>query len=229
MAKPKSVKLRTLIALQALFKCTDEKHGLTGVLVNEILKPYKLDCDQWFFSSLIEDLRTFGIDVQRDRGYKIKNHPFTEEKFQKLLFAVSTNPYLSKEEATEILQNLKPFVTIYQEEYLEGVIDTTETDKTFYKLYYVFQKGIRDRTCVRYITKSLLARNKEARYFRFSPTAIYHADGCLYVKGYNHARKKEEAVEFSKIADATPIRSHPVTATEKAQHILETFKPGFAL
>ncbi|MBR4881455.1 MAG: hypothetical protein IKU19_05940, partial [Clostridia bacterium] len=141
MAKPKSVKLRTLIALQALYKCTDEKHGLSGVLINEILKPYKLDCDMWFVRSFLKDLRQFGIGVQRNGGFQIKNHPFTEEKFQKILFAISTNPYLSKEEITDTLNILRPLVTIYQEEYLEGVIDTqTETDRKLYKVYYVLQK-----------------------------------------------------------------------------------------
>lgn len=226
MRKQKSVKLRIFIALQALFKCTDERHGLNSVILNEFLKPYNLDCKNTFLRSTAEDLRTFGVDVQRKNGLWVKNHPFTEEKFQKLLFAVSTNPYLSKDEVTEILQNLKPFVTIYQEEYLEGAVDTnTETDGTLYKTFYMLQKAIRTNKTVKYTT-SVPGETKRRMFYKYSPKAFYHAVDGLYVTGYNHTLKKEQSVKLNAI---TAVKENTKETFEESKYkrMLETFTPGY--
>ena len=178
MAKPKSTKLRIFIALQVLFKCTDEKHGLNSIKLNKFLEPYNLDCSFKFFKSMIRDLRAFGVDVQRKNGVWIKNPPITEDNLQKVIFAVSTNPLLSKEEATDILQTLKPVVTIYQEEDLEGYVEKkhqTEPNNRLFEICSTIQKAIRTSAKIRYTTDEINP-NIPSKYRLLTPVNICQKD-----------------------------------------------------
>ena len=130
MAKPKSMKLRTLVTLHALFKHSDATHRMNSIKLNDFLRPYNLDCTSRVLNDTVRVLREFGVDVRNkgvweNQGIWIQDRPLPDAELNQLIFAVTTNPHLSKSQATEILQNLQPFVTVYQEHLLQGFVDCT--------------------------------------------------------------------------------------------------------
>ena len=126
MAKPKSLKLRTLVTLHALWKHSDANHRMNTVKLNEHLRPYNVGCTtSRVLNDTVRILREWGMDVRskgvwENQGIWIENRPLPDHELSRLIFAVTTNPHLSKDQASDILQSLKPFVTVYQEHLLQG-------------------------------------------------------------------------------------------------------------
>ena len=231
MAKAKSTKLRIFIALQVLFKCTDEKHGINSFKLNEFLEPHNLDCSYKFLKSMIRDLRAFGVDVQRKNGVWIKNPPLTEHKLLKIIFAVSTNPLLSKEEATDILQTLKPVVTIYQEEELEGFVEKkhhTEPNDRLFDICSTIQRAIRTGAKIRYTTDEI-DPNIPPKYRLLTPANIYQKDICLYVTGLDHKKKADISVDLRTITDVKIVNTKNKSKEIKQSPALDKFTPGYVV
>ena len=66
MAKPKSVKLRSLLMLHTLFKYSDANHPVDWETMNQHLRPYALDCDRRAMNDTLETLEEFGVRVSRN-------------------------------------------------------------------------------------------------------------------------------------------------------------------
>lgn len=121
MSKRKMLKLTTIISLYALFKHTDEEHRLNSVKLNEFLRPYGLECSGYkTLNKTIKALRMLGVEIKckgwgSDKGFYVVNRPLNNDELNILVYAVTTNPNLSNEQIDEVLQSIKPFVTVYQE------------------------------------------------------------------------------------------------------------------
>ena len=133
----------------------------------------------------------------------IENRPLDDGRLEKLVFAVATNPLLSGEQITEILQYLTPFVTEYQEEQLVGTAtNTAQTAVTddYINTYTVISHAIRAQRRVSFVaphhkyshTNSIKSRDIHYRV-SFTPKWILPFDGELYVVGYNNQTKYIEA------------------------------------
>lgn len=216
MAKPKSLKLRTLVTLHALFKYSDADHRMNTVKLNEHLRQYNVSCTtSRVLNDTVRIMREFGIDVRNkgvweNQGIWIQDRPLPDHELKRLIFAVTTNPHLSKEQATEILQSLKPFVTVYQEPLLRGFVDTEQTvepDDALYWAYAVVQEAISAGRRVRY-TVDYLQYDKEAQTVQkhqewatlFTPKCIYQTKNNLYMVGYNNTDRRVDAVNLKDIS-----------------------------
>lgn len=214
MAKPKSMKLRTLVTLHALFKHSDADHRLNTVKLNEFLRPYGLDCTSRVLNDTVRVMREIGIDVRNkgewdNQGIWIEDRPLPDHELKRLLFAVTTNSHLSKAQATEILQSLKPFVTVYQEDLLQGFVETKQTiepDDMLYWTYSVIQEAISSKRRVRYSVDYLkydnetqTVENRREWATLFTPKCIYQTDNQLYMVGYNNTDRRIDAVNLKDI------------------------------
>lgn len=215
MAKPKSLKLRTLVTLHALFKYSDADHRMNTVKLNKYLRPYNVGCTtSRVLNDTVRIMREFGIDVRNkgewdNQGVWIENRPLPEHELNRLIFAVTTNPHLSKAQATEILQSLKPFVTVYQEELLQGHVETTqglEPDDMLYWTYSVIQAAISAKRRVRYAVdyvkydkETKTVQKKQEWTTLFTPKCIYQTRGQLYMVGYNNTDGCVAAVNLKDI------------------------------
>ncbi len=222
MAKPKSAKLRTLIALHTLYKYTDKEHRMNSLQLNEYLRPYGLECSNIFLSKLIRAMQEYGIDVYQSgsfekRGVFVQDHPLSEEQLQKLIFAVTTNPHLSKDQATEILQGLKPFVTVYQEPLLRGTVETDPimVSEDLYQTYTIIQEAISsDRRIVfrvdrlKYDKLNQTVEKVQRIKMRFTPRYLFQKKGKLYMVGYNSTKQLFEAVDLKDITYISPAMQH---------------------
>ena len=215
MAKPKSMKQRTLITLRALYKYSDAEHRMNTVKLNEFLRPYGLNCTSRVLNDTVRVMRESGIDVRNkgewdNQGIWIEDRPLPSHELRRLIFAVTTNPHLSKTQATEILQSLKPLVTVYQEDLLQGLIDTEPTEEPDDSLYWTFsviQEAIQQKRRIRYTvdylkyngqTQGVEAKREWATLF--TPKSIYQTQGQLYMVGYNNTDKRVDAVNLKDIS-----------------------------
>lgn len=215
MAKPKSTKLRTLITLQALMKYSDANHRMNSVKLNEHLRPYGLECTGRVLNDTVRVLREMGFDVRNkgewgNQGIWIEDRPLPEYELRRLIFAVTTNPHLSKEQATEILRALHPFVTVYQEPLLQGLVEkepVIDADDSLYGTYSLIQEAITSGRRVRYINDYIkhtggrqgTIHHQEHRTM-FTPKCIYQARAELYMVGYNNTEKRADVVNLNNIA-----------------------------
>lgn len=216
MAKPKSMKLRTLVTLHALYKYSDAEHRMNTVKLNEHLRPYNVNCTtSRVLNDTVRIMREFGIDVRNkgeweNQGIWIENHPLPLHELNRLIFAVTTNPHLSKSQATEILQSLKPFVTVYQEDLLQAFVDTQpqeDPDDMLYWTFSVIQEAVSQKRRVRYKV-DYTKYNAEAQTIEqtqewatlFTPKCIYQTQGQLYMVGFNNTDRRIDAVNLKDIS-----------------------------
>lgn len=223
MAKPKSMKLRTIVTLRALLKYSDANHRMNSIKLNEHLRSYGLDCTGRVLRDTVHILREIGIDVRHkgewdNQGIWIENRPLPDHELNRLIFAVSTNPHLSKDQATDILQSLKPFVTVYQEPQLQGLVETISSfavKNDLYDIYAVINEAIATKRRVRYSTKYVkyidekrVLEEKEQWTTLFTPKCIYQAENALYMIGYNNTDRRCDAVNLKDIASIKMAFKH---------------------
>ena len=240
MAKAKSVKMRTLLTLHALFKYSDVDHRLNTAKLNAHLHPYGLDCTCWTLQSFIQSLRELGIDIRskgtRDnRGFWLEDRPLPEHKLKQLIFAIDTNPYLSKSQATELLEYLKPFVTVYQEELLQGIVDAEQNteDDSLYRTYSVIREAISAKRKVFY-TEDHLKYDKKTQSVAmcppkpvsFTPKFIRRVNDQLFMVGFDKNQHPSE-VNLKSISSIRVVRRKGNTTDHNPSDInLQNLLPG---
>lgn len=240
MAKPKSLKLRTLVTLQALLKHSDKDHRMNTRKLNEHLRPYGLDCTSRVLSDTVKVLQEMGLDVRYkgewdSQGVWIENRPLPDHELKRLIYAVTTNPHLSKAQATEILQALKPFVTVYQEHLLQGLVDTEPVitaDEGLYWAYAVIQEAIASGRRVRY-TIDYIQYDKEAQAIAkrqewatlFTPKCVYQTRGQLYMVGYNNTDRRVDAVNLKGISSIKLAFKHMDPQVKRVKEWIQDIVP----
>ena len=94
MAKPKSVKLRSLLMLRTLFKYSDANHPIDWEEMNQHLRPYALDCNRRSMNDTIENLEGFGIKISRNTSkftcrVWFEDRPLSDSDISYLTFALN--------------------------------------------------------------------------------------------------------------------------------------------
>lgn len=216
MAKPKSMKLRTIATLHALFKYSDADHRMNTVKLNEHLRKHNVECTtSRVLNDTVKIMREFGIDVRTkgvwdNQGIWIEDRPLPDHELKRLIFAVTTNPHLSRAQATEILQSLKPIVTVYQEPLLQGLVETEpniDADDSLYWAYSVIHEAVVSGRRVRY-SIDYTKYNSETQTVEpcrqwdtlFTPKCIYQTNNTLYMVGYNNTDRRVDAVNLKDIS-----------------------------
>ncbi len=231
--KVKSTKLRDLITLKTLYKKSDEDHCINSAKLNEYLKPYDLECTPRVLRTTVKTFREYGLDIRTKGGGKkcgiwLGSHPLEASKLNKIIFAVATNPHLSKEQATEILSYLKPLVTEYQEENLVAITDTNPDlngNNELYDVYCTISEAINKKRRVRFFTQHMRYRKETqtiairlSKGVLFTPKWLYQSNGEIYMIGYNNTGEREQAVNISTI---TSIKTAPKIQREITENSLK--------
>ena len=218
--KAKSMKLRTLITLHALFKHTDKTHRMNSTKLNEFLKPHGLECSKRVISDTAKVMREFGIDVQLSgsfdkQGFWIEKRPLPDEALHKLIFAVTTNPHITQEQGNEILNALVPLVTVYNEPLLISSVETKPSfpvNEFLFKIYSTIIDAIANKRRVMYTVETIRYDKETNECFSedqwdvlFTPSRIYQSDKTLYMFGYNHNNHSIRAVPLDKIKETLTI------------------------
>ena len=210
------MKLRTLITLHAIFKHSDENHRMSTPKINEYLKPYGLECTRRVTNDMTKVMREFGIDVRYKgnfdkQGFWINDRPLSDPYLNRLIFAVSTNPHLSREQATDILSYLSPLVTEFQEPKLVGTIDNVpdmEADDMLFYVYSTICEAIRLKRRVVFNTEYLEYKKitqsickHETNGILFTPKCLCQSNSRLYMIGYNNTNRHTQAIDIKDITN----------------------------
>ena len=238
--KAKSMKLRFLLTLHTLFKYTDKEHRLHTSKLNEVLRPYGLDCTGRVLSDTVSVLREFGFDVRNrgvwdNQGVWIENRPLSDEALRGLIFAVSTNPFLSREQSNDILGTLRPLVTVYQEPLLTSIVNTMDRDppsNTLFNDYVTVSEAIRQERRVLYTVSRIRYDKETGEVYSvnewdtlFTPKYLCQTDERLYMVGYNNTDRRVEAVDLRYVHNVRFSFKHNDPNIEKVREQLENIDP----
>ena len=239
--KPKSMKHRLLATLHVLYKHSDKDHRLNTKKLNEYLNPLGLECGTHrSLSDTVAIMREFGVDVRftglfEKQGYWIEDRPLQDDVLRQLVFAVSTNPFLPAEQATEILQKLKPLVTVYQEPMLENMTETgalIRADQKLFDAYSVVCEAIRLNRRLQYTVTQMRYDKETGELFMedewptlFTPKCVYQTKGRLYMVGYNHVDKYVGAVNMQQITGIKLAFKHERACMEEVRDLLDNVDP----
>lgn len=208
--KPKSVRMRFLKTLYALIKYTDKTHRTNLKDLNERFLPEDL-CYKTSRSlaETIDVLREFGCDIKRAGrgrydGIWNDSSLISSKVLYKLNFAITTNPYLPQKEATEILDALRPFTSIYQEPILTDFVDTHFLNDAIEELFDNFStiaEAIHTGQCISCQLIGLDANDDTwipsrtaSPPFLFVPKCFSTDEDQIYVTGYAVRKQKIIAV-----------------------------------
>ena len=231
--KRKSMRLRFMLTLHALMKYSDKNHRLNAALLNKQHLPQELDFKATrAYAETISALKEYGLDIRsvgrgRYSGAWIENRPLTDQILNELSFAVTSNPYVSKDKAEELLGSLAPFVTIYQEPILKSCL-VRATDRwlpsNFLRAYTVICEAIRNGRRIRY--RSFWAETHGARnkYALFAPKYIYQNDERFFALGYNCTEKKVGSLDIMDIVEVEIARRYKRSEESRIHAILDNLR-----
>lgn len=244
MTKPISSKLRTLATLYALYKHSDSQHKMSTSMLNAHLQENNVQCaSAHVLSDTVRVMREIGLDARSKgaygkQGFWIEKRPLPDHELKKLIFAVSTNPYLSQAQATDILQSLKPLVTTYQEPFLRGQVETSKLvqsaqfDDSLYETYSVICEAITAERRIgysvdypRYNKENRSAPSKYERAALFTPKCIYQAGGELYMVGYDYTTCRVAAVNLKNISSIKLTNKRTDAKLKRVNAMLKDIAP----
>lgn len=236
--KAKSMKLRTIITLYALFKHSDKDHRLNGPKLNKFLKPYGLNCTSRVLSDTVRVMQEYGIDVRYkgewdSQGVWIEDRPLSNADLDRVIFAITTNPHLSNYQMTDILNALKPLVTVYDEDKLTADIINTvpdaDVDDMLFVAYSLVKEAVIKKRRVVYTTQYVKYNKKTQTVSKqtawdtvFTPCCIYQSNAQLYMVGYNNTDRRIEAVNLKNITDIKLSFKHQRKSVEETRAVLDT-------
>lgn len=218
-------KLRFLITLHALFKYTDENHRLNSKKLNSFLRPYGVESGYRSLSDTIDVLRQFGVDVQthgvhNKHGVWLGKRLLSEETLKFLLFAINTNPHLSSQQTTDLLEKLKPLVTVYQEPLLQNVSGFTanvETPSSLMQCYATLHEAICNNRRVYLFTENQEPSKRKAL---FTPRYLCKRASGICVVGYLHRSKKVKGIDLQEITKVEMVLKHKTVKQDVANEML---------
>lgn len=214
-----SKKLRFLITLHALFKYTDENHRLNSKKLNTFLRPYGLESGYRSLGDTIDVLRQFGVDVQthgvlNKHGVWLGDRPLTEATLNTLIFAINTNPYLSSQQTTNLLKELKPLVTVYQEPLLQivgGSVPNAEEPPLLVSCYVTLHKAI----CHNRRVYLFVEKTAGSRKVLFTPRYLCKSANGICTVGYLHEKKIVVGIYLQEVSKVE-LASNRKTANDDA-------------
>lgn len=238
--KAKSMKLRMLITLHTLFKHSDKEHRINSVQLNEFMTPYGLECTGIVLRDTVRVMQEFGIDVRRGgeynhKGYWINNRPLSDSVLHRIIFAISTNPFLSETQAAELMGELRPLVTVYQEPLLQSTVtrgELTCAEPQLYDNYIAVCSAIREKRRVAYKAVQICCNRATGEVYwkveadtSFTPRYIYQTKHLIYMVGYNHFDKHMDAVDLQAITDVRPTHWCDNADSDEIKNLLDRCEP----
>ena len=212
-----SVKVNTLYILQAIFKHSDKDHHLSTRKIADLIEPYGQKCTIRLLPDTLSALREFGKalktnGVTTERTFWLDSRPFPEDIVDKYIFAISTNPFVTQKQATELLEELKPFVTVYKEPYLRSLLSDCENYKDklddIYQTYNVIQRAIIEGKRVicqhrytKYNKKTMCGETCETFPIAITPTALINKNDRIYIVGYNLGKNRPISLDIAEIVN----------------------------
>ena len=142
-------KLKIMYLMKILMEETDEEHYLTLQQIVEKLNAYGVTAERKSLYSDIENLRTFGLEIQgfqmdRTYHYHMVDREFELSELKLLVDAVQASRFITEKESKTLIKKLESYVSKYQAEqmhrqvYVNGRVKS-RNEKNFYSVDYIHE------------------------------------------------------------------------------------------
>ena len=227
--------------MHTLFKHSDRDHRINITKLNQQMRAHDLECTSGALVDTVEAMREFGLDVRSKgawdrRGVWLESRPISEDMLRRLVFAISTNPYLPQTQIRECLDSLRPVMTVYQEEDLLNVLEVhkeSAANEIYTDHYFKIFEAIRRKQQVVYTTNGIRFDRKsgeihlrERRKTRFTPKCLYRDENRIYMVGYNYVDKCIDAVDLADVVSLDPPPHQTNAADDDTEGLFRDIDPG---
>ena len=134
-------KIKILYLMKILLENTDDLHGLTLDEITEKLSAYGIDAERKTLYDDFEVLRTFGMDIDKQKEGKIVRYYVLSRSFElpelKLLVdAVQASKFITHKKSLELIQKLEKFSSTYQAQRLNRQVYVSNRIKAMNESIY---------------------------------------------------------------------------------------------
>lgn len=206
-------KLKIMYIMKILLEYTDEEHAITLNEIMDRLKAYDVTAERKSLYSDIENLRTFGLDIQKyqkDRTfyYHVVDRDFELVELKMLVDAVSSAKFITKKESDDLIKKLERFSSKYQAEQLRRQISVngrvkSKNNRTFYNVDAIHEAINSNRQIVFQYFSWNVDKEMELRHdgknYHISPWALCWDDEKYYLIGYDADEKRMKHFRVDKM------------------------------
>lgn len=197
-------KLKIMYLMKILMQETDENHAITLQAIVDKLKAYGVTAERKSLYSDIENLRTFGIDIEgyqmnRTFYYQVVNRDFQLPELKLLVDAVQASKFITEKESKDLIKRLEAYASKYQaaqmhrQVYVNGRVKS-RNEKNYYSVDDVYTAIENDKKIsFQYFhydvnKKEVLAH--DGKVYKVSPWAMCWDDEKYYMVAYDEEAGK---------------------------------------
>lgn len=212
-------KLKIMYLMKILMEYTDENHDITLAEIVEKLKAYGVTAERKSLYSDIENLRTYGIEVEgqqydRTYHYRVTNRKFELAELKLLVDSVQSARFITEKKSKELIEKLEAYSSKYEAEKLNRQVNVSGRVKTQNKrVYYnvdAIHEAISDNRQVTFryfswnVDKKMELRH-EGAFYHVSPWALCWDDEKYYLIGYDNEEGKIKHFRVDKMTDTSVV------------------------
>lgn len=230
MAKSSNQKLKLLYILKFLSEETDEEHMLTTQQLIQKLAACGISAERKSIYENIEDLRSFGIDIENEKsgrssGYYIASRDFELPELKLLVDAVQASKFITKKKTDTLIHKIEGFASRYQAMKLQRQVFVTnrikhENESIYYNVDKIHNAINANRRLEFYYfdwtAQKTKALRRGGKCYEVSPWALSWDDENYYMIGYDE--------ESDMIKHYRVDKMEKIALKEEARAGMEKFK-----
>ncbi len=140
MAKTANQKLKILYLMKILMEETDEQHPLTIKALVSKLGQYNIRSERKSLYSDIENLRLFGIDIEKINtpicAYYVASRSFEMPELKLLVDAVQSSKFITHKKSTDLIRKIEHLTSIHEAQKLQRQVYISNRIKSLNECIY---------------------------------------------------------------------------------------------
>ena len=213
MPRTSQQKLKIMRLRDILLENTDEEHGLTLKQIQTALKDYGISAERKSLYNDIEELRSYGMDVELRRGvnptYHVLSRDFQLPELKLLVDSVQASKFITRKKSLELIGKLEKLASVHQARRLNREVAVSHRAKTENEtIYYAvdcIHEAINDNRQItfQYIDWTPQKEKKprhNGRTYLVSPYAVTLSEEKYYLIAYDEDKKEVRHYRIDKIS-----------------------------
>lgn len=212
-------KLKIMYLMKILMEYTDEEHDITLVEIAQKLKAYGITAERKSLYSDIENLRTYGMDIEgsqydRTYHYKVVNRQFELAELKLLVDSVQSAKFITEKKSRELIEKIEGYSSKFEAEKLNRQVNVagrvkTQNTRVYYSVDAIHEaisdnKQIEFQYFVWNANKEMELKHDGA-YYSISPWALCWDDEKYYLVGYDNKEEKIKHFRVDKMTNTAVV------------------------
>ena len=213
MPRKSQQKLKIVYLRDILLENTDEEHGLSLIQIQNMLENVGISAERKSLYNDIEELRTYGMDIELRRGqnptYHVLSRDFQLPELKLLVDSVQASKFITRKKSLELIGKLEKLTSVHQARKLNRDVAVSNRTKTENETIYYAVDCIHEAINTnRQITFRYLEwtpkKEKKPRYngkvYLVSPYAVTLSEEKYYMIAYDEDKKEVRHYRIDKIS-----------------------------